>query len=548
VTSNGGGSAASKTKNERWWSRWKWALWPAVVILVGGVIYLLVWYVPDVLVRHKVDTSVESAWISAVATLLGVGATAAVAIFAFWYASSTNKATLEAANENLRDQREQLHQLFAEQREQLGMTFAEQREQLDRQLAAQQDQLDKTLAEQRARTLNERFATAAGQLGNDKPAAVRLAGVYAMAGLADDWRENQQNQQTCIDVLCGFLRLLYDPNPSKGTDPNAQSADLRSREVWHTVVRVIAAHLRAGAAVSWQGLDFDFTGVDFDGGDFRGAVFSGEVSFRGAVFSSGTVDFSDAEFTGGTVDFSDAEFTGGTVDFTGAKFSGGTVSFNGVGFPSGEVHFDGAKFSAGTVDFNGARFVGGEVHFDGADFSGSTVTFDRAKFSGGTVDFNFAKFSGGTVNFTGALFTGGTVDFNLAKFSGGTVNFNDVEFPGVVHFVSAEFPGGTVTFHDASFGEVYFGETPVGFFDGYSGLIVGFVGADFSGGTVVSFNGAVFAPGVVTFRDAVFSGGTVDFSHPRRWIPPPVFPWPGKPPPGVKLPSESESDNPYWPG
>jgi hypothetical protein len=65
-------------------------------------------------------------------------------------------------------------------------------------------QLDRTLAEQRTRTLNERFATAAGQLGDDKP-AVRLAGVYAMAGLADDWKSNRQ---TCVDVLCAYLRLL----------------------------------------------------------------------------------------------------------------------------------------------------------------------------------------------------------------------------------------------------------------------------------------------------------------------------------------------------
>ena len=54
-------------------------------------------------------------------------------------------------------------------------------------LEAQGKQLDRTLAEQRTRTLNERFATAAGQLGSDKPPAVRLAGAYAMAGLADDW-------------------------------------------------------------------------------------------------------------------------------------------------------------------------------------------------------------------------------------------------------------------------------------------------------------------------------------------------------------------------
>src|SRR6266516_1512856 len=59
-------------------------------------------------------------------------------------------------------------------------------------LAEQRKQLDRTLAEQRTRTLNERFATAAEQLGSDKPSAVRLAGVYAMAGLADDWVENRQ--------------------------------------------------------------------------------------------------------------------------------------------------------------------------------------------------------------------------------------------------------------------------------------------------------------------------------------------------------------------
>src|SRR5271170_7855916 len=89
-------------------------------------------------------------------------------------------------------------------------TLAEQREQLDRTLTEQRKQLDRTLAEQRTRTLNERFATAAGQLGDDKPPAVRLAGVYSMAGLADDWEENRQ---TCIDVLCAYLRLPYDPDP-----------------------------------------------------------------------------------------------------------------------------------------------------------------------------------------------------------------------------------------------------------------------------------------------------------------------------------------------
>jgi hypothetical protein len=66
-------------------------------------------------------------------------------------------------------------------------------------------------AEQReaARLFNERFTTAAGQLGDNKP-AVRLAGVYAMAGLADDW---PQQRQTRVDVLCAYLRMPYEPDP-----------------------------------------------------------------------------------------------------------------------------------------------------------------------------------------------------------------------------------------------------------------------------------------------------------------------------------------------
>ena len=62
--------------------------------------------------------------------------------------------------------------------------LTKQREQLDQTLKAQSEQLDRTLAEQRTRTLNERFDTVAEHLGSDKPPAVRVAAVYAMAGLA----------------------------------------------------------------------------------------------------------------------------------------------------------------------------------------------------------------------------------------------------------------------------------------------------------------------------------------------------------------------------
>ena len=302
--------------------------------------------------------------------------------------------------------------------------LAQQSEHLDRTLAEQREQLDKTLAEQRTRTLNERFAAAAGQLGSDKPPEVRLAGVYAMAGLADDWEENRQ---TCVDVLCGYLRMPYEPDPGDEAASPQRLAYRASREVRHTVIRVITAHLQGGAAVSWQCLDFDFTGVVFDGGDFTSAGFSGgTVLFTDARFSDDEVGFYDAEFSGGMIDFTGAQFSGGTVDFSGAVFSGSTVSFGLSVFSGSTIDFTQAQFSGGSISFGNVGFFRGMIFFTGARFSGGEVGFHNARFSGAEVGFDLSEFSGGTVDFTGAQFSGGTVDFLTAQFSGGGVDFSGV--------------------------------------------------------------------------------------------------------------------------
>jgi hypothetical protein len=283
---------------------------------------------------------VTAAWIAAGVGVLTVAATAVTQYF-------SRRATSKDTKQQLEDQHGQQTQAFAEQRA----------------------QLDKTLAEQRTRTLNERFATAAEQLGDNKPATVRLAGVYAMAGLADDWKENRQ---TCVDVLCGYLRMPYEPDPGDTAPGPERLAFQAGREVRHTVIRVITAHLKADMdpAKSWQGLNLDFTGVVFDGGDFSEAKFSGGlVLFKDAKFT-GTMNFLHTEFTGGGgVWFGGAEFSG-WVNFTKAKFSsGGNVSFNGAVFSSGEVNFDYAVFSGSTVNFRGAVFSGGEVNFAQADWT-----------------------------------------------------------------------------------------------------------------------------------------------------------------------------------
>jgi uncharacterized protein YjbI with pentapeptide repeats len=339
--------------------------------------------------------------------------------------------------------------------------------------------LDRTLTEQQTRTMNERFATAADKLGSDKPPAVRLAGVYAMAGLADDW---PANRQTCVDVLCAYLRLPYAPDPGGDASAREQLDFRASREVRQTVIRVITDHLKHNdeAAVSWHGLNLDFTGAVFDGGSFDRAQFCcGAVSFNRAQFS-GEVSFRRAQFSGSTVNFDSAQFSG-EVGFRRAQFSGSTVNFDSAQFSGGEVDFSLAEFSAGKVYFNGTKFSGGTVSFSSAQFSGAKVDFAATQFSGSTVELG-AKYSGGEVTFN-SQFSGGEVSFSHAQFSGSTVSFSFAEFSG----------------------------------------------------SVISFDNAKFSRGTVSFMAAKFSGGTIDLSGASDWSFPPKVPWTDKPPPGVKV-------------
>jgi uncharacterized protein YjbI with pentapeptide repeats len=396
-------------------------------------------------------------------------------------------------------------------------------------LRAQGYQLARTLREQRGRTLNERFATAADKLGGDRPPAVRLAGVHAMAGLADDWKESRQ---TCVDVLCAYLRLPFEADPGEGADSAERIAFRADREVRHTVISIIGAHLRPGAPASWQGLCLNFTGTVFDGGDFSGAVFAGgEVSFQETTFAGGYVSFRGAVFSGATVSFAGAEFAGdktagkgNVLDFSGARFTGGKVTFGRARFSGGTVYFgrhdDRAFFTSGEVSFDDAEFTGSDVTFC-AEFSGSTVAFERARFSGGRVLF-------GRKGMAGAEFRDGTVSFRGSVISGSAeVCFDHSKFRGAhVGFFLASVSGGRVSFHDAEFtdGDVNFGAT---FSDG-----------------MVDFGGARFSGGNADFRHARFTGGKVDFTKASAWSRPPSFSWDGSVPAAVMLPAAATEAEP----
>ncbi|MGY3676548.1 uncharacterized protein YjbI with pentapeptide repeats [Streptomyces sp. TE33382] len=332
-------------------------------------------------------------------------------------------------------------------------------------VAYRRQRVDEAGAHREATRLHtERFSQAVDKLGSDSP-AVRLGGVHALAGLADDAPDNSL-RQTCIDVLCAYLRLRYSPDPGEGPAHLEEHHHyLALREVRHTILRLIGDHYRypEGTHRSWQGCDLDLTGVTIDGDmDFDRAVFSGgRVSFAGAVFSDGRVSFAEAVFSDGRVIFDSAVFSDSEVSFARAKFSGSEVSFDGAVFSGGMVSFYEAVFSGGGVSFARAVFSGGMVIFDGAVFSGSMVSFDSALLSDGEVSFDRAEFSYGMVIFDSAVFSGGGVSFARAEFSGGMVIFDGAVFSGsTVHFNETAFADGTVRFRNAVFsgGAVSFGD------------------------------------------------------------------------------------------
>ncbi|MER5712208.1 pentapeptide repeat-containing protein [Streptomyces sp. NPDC002122] len=327
-------------------------------------------------------------------------------------------------------------------------------------VAYRRQRVDEAGAHREATRLHtERFSQAVDKLGSDSP-AVRLGGVHALAGLADD-APDVNLRQTCIDVLCAYLRLPHTPDPGTAELEN-HHLYLALREVRHTILRLIGDHYRRpeGTHHSWQGCDLDLTGVTIDGHmDFSDAKFTrGTVTFNGATFSGSMVDFgfatfsdravlfADATFSEGcAVSFGDAIISGGGAYFGGATISGGSVYFGDATISDGSVYFGDTTISSGTVDFRDTTISGGTVYFGDTTISGGTVTFDRATISSdGMVTFRDAAISGGTMTFDHATISGGSVYFIRAAISSDTVSFRGATISsGTLDFSSTTGPAPT---------------------------------------------------------------------------------------------------------
>jgi hypothetical protein len=167
--------------------------------------------------------------------------------------------------------------------------------------------------------LSERYQIAAEELGHPR-AAVRLAGVYAMSRLADDWVEQRQQ---CVDVLCAYLRL-----PLGRPDVDAAEEEVLRR----AIVSEINLHTQPDRTEEncWSELRIDLSGAELQDLTFYRNRFRELVLERATI--RGSVLFTDCAVERG-LDMSDIHVHGsvnlalrgplGRVSLWGAELHGG---------------------------------------------------------------------------------------------------------------------------------------------------------------------------------------------------------------------------------
>lgn len=209
---------------------------------------------------------------------------------------------------------------------------------------------------------NDRFTAAYTELGNEQ-ATARLGAVHALAHLADD-APTSELRQTCINVLCSYLRMPNAPVVEGDEVGTAARQEYEAfREVRFSIIRVIGDRLRDECS-SWHGHRFDLSNVTFDGGTLRGVhLIDGKMIFDRSVFVGGEMDFRYTRVSGARLSFRGARFTGGTVNFRHVRFEGRFSDFHKAEFSGSRVLFHDARIAAKTMNFTRAGFTGGRVEF-----------------------------------------------------------------------------------------------------------------------------------------------------------------------------------------
>lgn len=183
--------------------------------------------------------------------------------------------------------------------------------------------------------LRSRYSVAAEQL-SAQALTVKLAGVYALATLADDWNRQQSSadRQTCVDLLLATYRAL-------DSDTGRDSVETKSA-IWRSVMdrfRVNNSERR------WAVGHVDFSGIKHPDSMVVAVRIDGSINFsrtrsegRGFIVQSvilgqhGVLNFNGASHAG--LEFRSCVFESGRLDLTGVAVEQRIVfqecSFNGT--------------------------------------------------------------------------------------------------------------------------------------------------------------------------------------------------------------------------
>jgi hypothetical protein len=151
------------------------------------------------------DPVVEAALISAVATLVSVGGTVAVAIVGFLISRSTNQATIDAA------------------RATADKTIQTARDTNRATIDAAHDDVRRTLEATREGQITELFTRAIDQLGHTR-LEVRIGGTYALERIGKD---SAADRPTVVYLMGVFIRTRSRNGRAPGEEPPEWSVNVR---------------------------------------------------------------------------------------------------------------------------------------------------------------------------------------------------------------------------------------------------------------------------------------------------------------------------------
>lgn len=255
--------------------------------------------------------------------------------------------------------------------------------------------------------LRTRYANTAEQLASSH-LAVRLAGIYSLASLADDWAElgNVDERQVCIDLLCAYFR---------SSQPGEEDQIALRNEIVAATLDVVTGRLRRQTPERryWGRCTIELA----DPGEIPsldGVILydGGALIIRGATLG----DRHDRRYR---------------RSVKNVELNGGTLAFQDVAGKNGSLLISDSRLVGGYLTISLDRDSGLETQLDVAKrFTFRKVTVDGSQL--------FILTPGCQIEFVDCVFSSG--ELLLFALEGGSVRFSDCLFKKDV-FRSARLPG-----------------------------------------------------------------------------------------------------------